>query len=604
MDYQAPLQDFEFIFKNILPFKEILSSERFAHTDGDMVRDMLSHASKFSSEVLAPHYWESEVAGAKCHDKKVTMPAGSINIYKQFCEGGYGTVSASEEFGGMGLPTTVFTAIFEMISSAHMGFGLCPLLTQGAIHALEVWGTDEQKSLYLPKLISGEWSGTMNLTEPQAGSDVGKITTKAIPQEDGTYLIKGSKIYITYGDHDMAKNIIHLVLARLPDSPAGTKGISLFIVPKILIDKEGNLGEANDVFPSSIEEKLGIHSSPTCTMQFGDDKGAVGYLIGPKNGGMRAMFTMMNDARLQVGAQGVAVSEIAFQKALAYAKERKQGTPLPNGMKEKTKEELSKTVAIIEHPDVQRQLLSLRVHNYIARLLVLQTAFHSDQAQSSTDEEEKLLHQAYADFMTPIAKAWPTDRAIENTSRAVQIFGGLGFVEETQIACHFRDARITPIYEGTNGIQAIDLITRKIGRNEMQVFRDLSEKIASLSNDLLDHGNEDLAAIGDYLEFANDDLLQTIEWLYQKWWLLDQGAEALAGAEPAMNICGIVIGGYLAALGALNAVKNSDGDISKQDQEYIDYARFYAENALSNVKGLSIAATRGTSSLKAVQNWL
>ena len=235
---------------------------------------------------------------------------------------------------------------------------------------------------------------------------------------------------------------------------------------------------------------------------------------------------------------------------------------------------------------------------------MLQTAFHSDQAQSETDPEAKLLHQAYADFMTPIAKAWPTDRAIENTSRAVQIFGGLGFVEETQIACHFRDARITPIYEGTNGIQAIDLITRKLGRNEMQVFRDLSGKIAALSEELLDNGNEDLAAIGDHLEFANDDLLQTLEWLYQKWWLLDQGAEALAGAEPAMNISGIVIGGYLAALGALNAVKNSDGEISKQDQEYIDYARFYAENALSNVKGLSVAATRGTPSLKTVQNWL
>ena len=320
MNYQAPIGDFEFIFKNILPFESLLSSEKFSHCDIDTVKDMLNHASKFSSEVLEPHYWDSEVKGAECSDNKVTMPSGSLEVYKQFCEGGYGAVSAPEEFGGMALPTTIFTAIFEMISAAHMGFGLCPLLTQGAIHAVEVWGTDEQKALYLPKLISGEWSGTMNLTEPQAGSDVGKITTKATKQDDGTYLIKGSKIYITYGDHDMAENIIHLVLARLPDAPEGTKGISLFLVPKFLTDKDGNIGKQNDVFPSSIEEKLGIHSSPTCTMQFGDNEGAVGYLIGEENGGMRAMFTMMNDARLQVGAQGVAVSEIAFQKPLPMPK--------------------------------------------------------------------------------------------------------------------------------------------------------------------------------------------------------------------------------------------------------------------------------------------
>ncbi|MEM6603558.1 MAG: acyl-CoA dehydrogenase [Pseudomonadota bacterium] len=603
MNYRAPIADLDFIFQHILKIEDLFTRPRFEMCDYDMLKGIIHQADRFACEQLLPAYWPTEQIGAKLEDNAVIMPDVLKDIYQKFCAEGYTSISAPDEFGGMGLPSTVFTAVFEIISAAHMGFGLCPLLTQGAIHALEIWGSAEQKSLYLPKLISGEWTGTMNLTEPQAGSAVGDITTKAEAQSDGTYKIFGTKIYITYGDHDLAENIIHLVLARLPGAPAGTKGISLFLVPKFLVEQDGSLGKRNDVYAVGLEEKLGIHTSPTCTMKFGENDGAIGYLVGKENGGMRAMFTMMNDARLQVGAQGLAAAEIAYQKALAYAKERKQGPELRNDMKNITPESLSSSIEIIHHPDIQRQLLTIRVHNYISRLIVLQTAYYSDLAGSETDPDIKQKYQAYADFMTPIAKAFPTDKSLDSCSRAIQVFGGLGYVEETQIACHLRDTRITPIYEGTNGIQAIDFITRKIGHNEMAVFRELSGHIATLAQNCFEHGNSDLAVIGDQLELANDDFLQAGEWMYQKWYLLDQDLEALAGAEPMIELAALVIGGYLAAKGAYNIVTSHEDNIPEDKKIYLDLARFYAENILSQSRSFSIAATRGTEALKAAQNW-
>ncbi len=580
MTYQAPIKDYDFILRHVLPLDAIAQNTSDLNIDVTMMREILEQADKFCSNILYPIYKTGEKTGCLFHNNTVTMPDKWHDAYTKFIANGYNALSSPEQFGGMNLPKSVSTAIFEMISSSNLSFGLCPLLTQGAIHALEVWGSDTQKNLYLPKLISGEWTGTMNLTEPQAGSDVGSITTKAIKISDDAYKITGTKIYITFGDHDLSNNIIHLVLARLPDAPKGTKGISLFIVPKFLVNSDGSLGDRNDIITTSIEHKLGIHASPTCTLTFGDNGGAIGYLVGQENQGLKAMFTMMNDARLAVAAQGVGVSEIAYQKALNYAKERIQGCDFRS----------QKPVPIIKHPDIQRSLTDIRTLTYINRLLVLQTAHYLDKAQ-----ENCTLSQEYAHFLIPIAKSWATDQAIILTSQALQIFGGAGFIEETQIACHYRDARILSIYEGTSGIQAIDLITRKLCLNELSLFRKICSDITELATNCLEHGDERLAIIGDNLELAADDLLQAGEWIYQKWGLLDQGEEALAGATPFLKLSAIVISGYYATKAAFTIVHNNLDD----KQEYIDYAVFFAENYLSTVKGLSLACTRGLDGIKA-----
>ena len=577
MTYQAPIKDYDFILRHVLPLNETAQSSDDTHIDVDMMQDILIQADKFCQNVLLPTYYPAEKTGLGFQNNTVTMPAHWQAVYQKFIENGYNALSAPEIFGGMNLPKSVSTALFEMISSSNLSFGLCPLLTQGTIHALEVWGSDAQKALYLPKLVSGQWTGTMNLTEPQAGSDVGAITTKAIKTDAGHYKITGTKIYITFGDHDLSENIIHLVLARLPDAPQGTKGISLFIVPKFLVNPDGSLGDKNDIITTAIEHKLGIHASPTCTLTYGDNGGAIGFLVGAENQGLKAMFTMMNDARLAVAAQGVGVSEIAYQKALNYAKQRIQGG----------------NVAIINHPDIQRTLTDIRSITYINRLLCLQTAHYLDKAKIGC-----VLSQDYANFLIPITKSWATDQSILMTSNALQVFGGAGFIEETQIACHYRDARILSIYEGTSGIQAIDLVTRKLCHNDLALFRKICSDITELATNCLEHGNEDLAIIGDHLELAADDLLQAGEWFYQKWGLLNQGNEALAGATPFLKLCAIVIGGYYATKAAFTVVdKNID-----TAQEYIDYTVYFAENYLSTAKSLSLACTRGLNGIKAAKH--
>lgn len=579
MTYYAPIKDYHFILRHILPLDETAQNHQESKIDFDVTNDILVQAEKFCQNILLPLYHSGEKTGCNFNNQAITMPIGWQSAYQQFINNGYNSLSSPETFGGMNLPKSISIAVFEMISSCNLSFGLCPLLTQGAIHALDIWGSDEQKKLYLPKLVSGKWTGTMNLTEPQAGSDISNITTKAIKTDTGDYLIKGTKIYITFGDHDLSENIIHLVLARLPDAPEGTKGISLFIVPKFIVNSDGSLDKKNDIITTSLEHKLGIHSSPTCTITFGDNGGAIGYLVGEENQGLKAMFTMMNDARLSVAAQAVGVTEIAYQKALAYAKDRIQGKDLQTGQ----------PIAIIKHPDIQRHLTHLRTLNYINRLLVLQTADYLEKGQNGCEISEE-----YAHFFIPIAKSWTTDKAVTLSSQALQIFGGAGYIEETNIACHFRDARILSIYEGTSGIQAIDLVTRKLCKNELSLFRKICQDITELATNCLEHGDDNLGVIGDNLELASDDLLQAGEWMYQKWALLDQGKEALAGATPFLELSAIVITGYYATKAAY-AVVNQNIDNS---DEYIDYAVFFAENYLPHAKALSLACTRGTHGIK------
>lgn len=445
-DYTPPVEEMNFLLSHVTPLSKLNRDD----LDASMVDAILGEASKLASEVLAPLNAVGDRQGAKWKDGEVTTSPGFKEAYKQYCDGGWNAVPFDPDFGGQGLPWLMSFPVQEMWQSANMAFGLCPLLNQGAVDAIHTWGTEEQKNTYLARLISGEWTGTMNLTEPQAGSDLALLRSKAVKQDDGTYRISGQKIFITYGEHDFTGNIIHLVLARLPDAPEGTRGISLFLVPKFLDDGSGNNTIRNDLTCVSIEHKLGIHGSPTCTMQFGDNGGATGYLLGKENEGLKCMFTMMNNARLSVGLQGIAIAERAYQAAVAYAKDRKQGKPMTGG----------DTAPIIVHPDIRRMLLTMSSQIEGGRALAYEAAANLDLARAGDKDA-----QFRVDLLTPIVKAWSTDLADEVSSLAVQVHGGMGFIEETGVAQFYRDARILPIYEGTNGIQSNDLIFRKVLRD-------------------------------------------------------------------------------------------------------------------------------------------
>lgn len=447
--YRPPITDMKFLLEHVTPLAKIGRPD----LDAGMVDAILEEAGKLAEGVLAPLNATGDQVGAQWNNGEVTTAPGFKDAYTQYCQGGWNAVPFDPEFGGQGLPWLLSFPVQEMWQGANLSFGLCPLLNQGAVDAIHIHGTKEQQELYLPKLISGEWTGTMNLTEPQAGSDLALLRSRAQPNGDGTYKVFGQKIFITYGEHDMADNIIHLVLARLPDAPPGTRGISLFIVPKWL--EENGERRRNDLTCISLEHKLGIHASPTCAMQFGDNGGATGYLLGEENEGLKCMFTMMNNARLSVGLQGVAIAERALQAALEYAAERRQGKPLAGG----------DTVAIIEHPDIRRMLMRMKALTQAGRALAYEAASYLDLARTGDKAA-----QARVDFLTPIVKAWCTDLAQEVTYLGVQIHGGMGFIEETGVAQYYRDARILPIYEGTNGIQANDLIFRKILRDNGAAF--------------------------------------------------------------------------------------------------------------------------------------
>jgi len=581
-DYRAPIKDALFALRHIGELEQLSKTERYSHADPETVASVLEEQGRFMQEVFAPTNAIGDRVGLKWTPDGVETPAEFKTAYAKFVDAGWQGLNADPEYGGAGFPEAVFACAAEFETAANGALTMAPGLTTGAIECLQHWGTEEQKEVYLRKLITGEWTGTMNLTEPQAGSDVGLCTTKAIPQGDGSYKITGTKIFISFGEHDMAENIIHLVLARLPEAPAGTRGISLFIVPKFLPNDDGTPGERNDVKCVSIEHKMGIHASPTCVLSYGDDGGAIGYLVGEENQGMRAMFTMMNSARIAVGIQGVALGDAAYQKALAYSQERRQGREIGGESKE--------AAFIIAHPDVRRMLLFMRSHIEAMRNLIVYNAVALDLSRALEGEEAEAWAEI-AELLTPITKAWCTDVGVEVTSTAVQVFGGMGYIEESGVSQHYRDMRIAPIYEGTNGIQAMDLVGRKLGLRMGGVVNDLMTRMTATVAEL-DAAGDEYASIARNLADAVETLSDATSWIMTSG--LADPKEALAGATPYLRIFGIVVGGWLMARQALAA--RSELESGSSDTAYlrskIVTARYYAEQHLPQADGL-VAAVKG-----------
>ena len=568
MSYAAPVADMRFVLNQLGLLQALRPLPGSDEWTPDLVDAILEEAAKLAGEVLAPLNREGDMVGARLENGVVRTAPGFADAYRAYVEGGWNAVPFDPAHGGQGLPWSVAVAVQEMWQSANLSWGLCPLLNLGAVEAIHAHGSAEQQALYLPKLVSGEWTGTMNLTEPQAGSDLSQIRTRA--ERDGAaYRITGQKIYITYGEHDMTDNIVHLVLARLPDAPSGTKGISLFIVPKFLVNADGSPGARNDVRVVSLEHKLGINASPTCVMAYGDDGGAIGYLVGEENRGLEYMFTMMNSARLHVGLQGLAIAERAYQQARAYARERQQGRG-PAGQ----------SGPILHHPDVRRMLLTMRATAEAMRGLIYDTMAALDLSKGHPDAEARAWAQARVDLLTPVVKGWCTDMGVEMASIGVQIHGGMGFIEETGAAQHYRDARILPIYEGTNGIQAIDLMGRKLLRDEGAAFNQYLEEAWSLINRMNEMGGADIARIRARYAAAVDALDQAGDWL------IAEGARdrsrALAGATPFLRLFGLVAGGTVMVRSALAAhdAMESDGVDTAALSTKLKTALFYCETIL------------------------
>ena len=583
--YRAPVDEIAFTLKHVARMNEAIGQGSLGDLSEDLVDAILEEAGKFASDEVAPLHKIGDERGAVLKDAAVTMPPGWKEVYRHWIEGGWSALTGPEEYGGQDLPVMLSVAALEMWNSASMAFGIGPTLTLGAVDAIEKHATEELKQTYLAKLVSGEWMGTMNLTEPQAGSDLNALRARAEPAGDGTYRIFGQKIFITYGEHDFTDNIVHLVLARLPDAPPGTRGISLFLVPKFLVEKDGSLGRRNDVFCASIEHKLGIHASPTCTMIYGDgfaedgEPGAVGWLVGEENRGLACMFTMMNNARLAVGIQGVAVAETAFQKALAYARERRQGRA--SGHKG---EGMS---PIAEHPDVARDLLTMKSLTRMARAIAYACAHAIDMAGAASGDAARDWSER-ANLLTPVAKAFSTDVGVDVASIGVQVHGGMGYIEETGAAALLRDARIAPIYEGTNGIQAIDLVMRKLplsGGAQIQGY------IAELRSDVEAIRASNLAGFGrsaDRIAATLDDLEAATAYLAELT-KAGNGDTALAGATPYLRLFGLAAGGAYLARAA----------VSGGEDERIALCRFAAENLLTETPALRDRVTEGAESLAA-----
>jgi acyl-CoA dehydrogenase len=567
MSYRAPINDILLALNHGAGLQAALQAGHYGDFDGDITAAVLEEAGKFANDVLAPLNRIGDQNGIKLDGGKVTTAPGWPDAYQRWAAAGWNAVSGPEAFGGQGLPLAINAACTEIWSAANMAFGLCPLLTLGAIEALDTHGSSELKRIYLEKMVSGAWTGTMQLTEPQAGSDVGALRSRAERMPDGTYRIKGTKIFITYGDHDMTDNIVHFVLARLPDAPAGTRGISLFLVPKFLVNADGSLGARNDIYPSGVEHKLGIHASPTCTMTMGDHGGAIGYLIGEENRGMLCMFTMMNQARLGVGLEGVGIADRAYQQALEFAQQRRQG----RAVGDKPGEGMD---PIIVHPDVKRMLMQMRALTAAARTICYATAVALDVSGRATDASVRADATARGALLTPIAKAFSTDIGNEVTSLGVQIHGGMGFIEETGAAQHYRDARITPIYEGTNGIQSIDLVTRKLAANGGAAVFSLLNELTEIVIRVETSNDPAFGTTGAKLRDALGSLDRTSRWLLER--IGSAPNDALAGATPYLRLFGSTIGGCMLAGEALAARKAGDG--GGDPQRYVILARFFAEN--------------------------
>lgn len=590
-EYNAPLKDMRFVLNNVIGLENLNTIESFAHAESDVVDAVLEEASKLATNILSPLNKAGDLAGTSVSDGVVTSPEGWADAYHKFVEGGWNGISCPEEFDGGGMPQAVTMATLEMWNASNLAFALCPLLTQGAIESLLAHGTDEQKSKYLKKLVTGEWTATMNLTESHAGSDVGALRSKAEPADDGSWRISGQKIFITYGEHEMSENIIHLVLARTPGSPPGTKGISLFIVPKFLVNDDGTLGKRNDLKCVSLEEKIGIHASPTAVMSYGDNGDCVGYLIGGENNGMACMFTMMNNARLGVGTQGLAIAERAYQAAVEYAVERKQGKApgTPKG----------ESATIVKHADVRRMLMSMKSQIEAMRCMIYLNGASLDLAHNHPDEETRKDQMGLAELLTPLSKAWCTDLGVELASTAVQIHGGMGFIEETGVGQHYRDSRILPIYEGTNGIQALDLVGRKLGLMGGEPVRKMLADIEALSKEL-SGGDAELAEISRHLGVAVTALKEATEWMYSN--APNDPNAAPAGATPYLRMFATTVGGYLMAKSAVKAKELlAAGDA---DEKFLNgkvaTARFFAAQILPQVAALLGPVTEGPELLFAI----
>jgi 3-(methylthio)propanoyl-CoA dehydrogenase len=582
MSYQAPLKDMRFVLNELAGLTEVAKLPGYQDAAPDTVDAILEEASKFASEVLDPINYSGDQEGSKWTDGEVRTPKGFKDAYRQFCAGGWNALPFDAQWGGQGLPKLVSTPVQEMWKSSNMSFSLCPLLTQGAIEALLLKGSDALKKAYLPSMVEGKWTGTMNLTEPQAGSDLSLVRTKAERSGDH-YLISGQKIFITYGEHDMAENIVHLVLARTPDAPEGVKGISLFVVPKVLPG-----GKRNSARCASIEHKLGIHASPTAVMVY--DK-AVGYLVGEENRGLETMFIMMNAARFAVGLEGVAIAERAFQRALAFAKERLQGRDLVGG---------GGAVPIIRHPDVRRMLMLMKSQTEAARALAYVVAAAMDTASRTKDGGEAKRLQAFVDLMIPVVKGWSTEMGIEVASLGVQVHGGMGFIEETGAAQHLRDARIATIYEGTTGIQAGDLLGRKIAREGGVTVKGWLEVLKGLDQALGKSGDADIQVVRQRLAAGAQAVSECVDYV-----LAAAGKDpnaAFAGAVPFLMLMGIVAGGWQMARAALiseRKLQKKDGDAAFHAAK-IKTARFFADHGLAQAPGLAVAVTQGAGAVMAI----
>ncbi|HEY5796380.1 MAG TPA: acyl-CoA dehydrogenase [Bosea sp. (in: a-proteobacteria)] len=583
MSYRAPVEDILATMRHVAGLDRLIADGLAPELDGDMTLAVLDEAAKFATDVIAPLNRIGDQHGSTLKDGAVTTPPGWKEAYTAWAQGGWNALPAPEEHGGQGLPALLQSACTEMWNSAAFAFALGPLLTVGAIEALHAHGSEHLKETYLAKLVSGEWMGTMNLTEPQAGSDLNALRSKAEPVADGTYRITGQKIFITYGEHDLTENIVHLVLARLPDAPAGTRGISLFLVPKYLVNADGSLGEHNDLRCSGIEHKLGIHASPTCSMAFGDKGGAIGWLIGEENRGLACMFTMMNNARLNVALQGVAIAERAYQQALGFAQERRQGVALdaPKG---------APMSPIVVHPDIRRMLMEMRAKTQAARAIAYQVAEALDRSRREPDEGKRRAAAERTAILTPVAKAYATDIGVEVASTGVQVHGGMGYIEETGAAQHLRDARIATIYEGTNGIQAIDLVLRKLplsgGTAVAALIAEMREVVAEVeaaNTPGFGHSAARLRAAVDALERATQWMLATMG---------ERQGDALAGATPYLKLFALAQGGTGLARKALatRADDHATGDLAT--------ARFFAEILATEAPALELAVTEGAGAVE------
>jgi 3-(methylthio)propanoyl-CoA dehydrogenase len=586
MTYSAPVKDMVFVMKELADIDGISALPGFEDANLETAQAVLDEAAKFNAEILAPLNSEGDKNPSYWKDGDVFTTPGFKEAFRHFSEGGWQGVLHPVEYEGQGLPKLIATPCIEMLNAANMSFALCPLLTDGAIEALLTAGTEAQKQLYVPKLISGEWTGTMNLTEPQAGSDLALVRSRAEPQADGSFHVFGTKIFITYGDHDMAKNIVHLVLARTPGAPDGVKGISLFLVPKFNVNDDGSLGKRNDVQCVSIEHKLGIKASPTAVLQFGDHGGATGYLIGEESRGLEYMFIMMNAARFAVGMQGVGIAERAYQKAVAYAKDRVQSRPVDGSAKQ--------PVSIIHHPDVRRMLLTMRALTEGARALAYVAAAHCDLAHHLPDEAARRRHQAIYEFLVPVVKGWSTELSIDVASLGVQVHGGMGFIEETGAAQYYRDARILTIYEGTTAIQANDLIGRKTlrdgGATALALLAEMDLTIASLA---AHEGQQAFMSMHRHLSAGSLSLARVIEFVVAK--AKSDPNAVFAGSVPYLKLAGVVLGGWQMARAMLAASEKLADDPAFYGAK-IATAQFFAEHVLSMASGIeaSIVSANGS----------